>query len=135
LPGVRLGILPGSGGTPRLSRLVGLGTALDLVLRARILPPEQAHRLGLLTHLADDALACAQDIAREFAALPVLSVAVAKRALHHGFDAPQQANLTVESDASVRAKLGPDTAAVLTEYLAVPDSDRRAWLEGKEPSR
>jgi len=130
LPEVRLGILPGSGGTQRLSRLVGLGAALDIVLRARIMPPTEAHRLGLITHLVDDAAGYARDIAREFATLSPLAVAVAKRALHQGFDAPLQAALTLESDASVRAKLGPDPETILTEYLMVPEPERRTWLEG-----
>lgn len=134
LPELRLGILPGSGGTQRLSRLVGLGSALDIVLRARVFSPVEAHRLGLVTHLADDAVEYSLDIAREIAALPSLAVALAKRALHQGFDAPLVAALTIESDASVRAKLGPETDAVLAEYLAVPESDRKVWLEaGRRP--
>lgn len=132
LPEVRLGILPGSGGTQRLSRLVGLGAALDIVLRARVMTPEEAHRIGLVTHLVDDSAEYASELARELVALPALAVAVAKRALHQGFDAPLGAALTIESDASVRAKLGPGTDAVLAGYLAIPEPERRAWLEGKE---
>lgn len=135
LPEVRLGILPGSGGTQRLSRLVGLGTALDFVLRARVVEPAEALRLGLLTHLADDAVEYSRELAREIAALPPLAVAVAKRALHQGFDAPLHSALTMESDASVRAKLGPDAETILAKYLAMPETERRAWLEGAPAAR
>lgn len=133
LPEVRLGILPGSGGTQRLSRLVGLGTALDIVLRARIMAPEEAYRLGIITHLADDAVGYSQEIARQIAGLPALAVAVAKRALHRGFDAPLGSALAIETDASVRVKLGPRADAALTEYVAVPEAERRLWLEGRTP--
>lgn len=129
LPEVRLGIIPGSGGTQRLSRLIGLGPALDLVLRARVLSPEEALRIGLITHLASDALEAALEIADEICGLAALPVAMAKRALWLGYDAPLVAALTIESDANVRTKLGSQAEPILEEYLALPLDERRGWLE------
>jgi enoyl-CoA hydratase/carnithine racemase len=57
-PEVRIGLLPGSGGTQRLSRLIGLPLALDLVVTGRVFGPEEARQLGLLDRLLPDAQAC-----------------------------------------------------------------------------
>jgi enoyl-CoA hydratase len=53
-PGARLGIITGWGGTQRLSRVIGLGAALDLLLTARRINADDALRLGLVTRLAGD---------------------------------------------------------------------------------
>src|SRR5881296_2042262 len=58
LPEVNLGLFPGSGGTQRLPRLVGLSRGLDLIVTARTLAPEEANDLGLVDRLFDDAAAC-----------------------------------------------------------------------------
>lgn len=129
LPEVKLGIMPGSGGTQRLSRLIGLGPALDLVLRARILLPDEALRVGLLTHLSDDARAASMQIANEICSMDALAVAMAKRALWQGFDAPLAAALTIESDANQRAKLGAESQRSLRRYVDLPMAQRRDWLE------
>jgi enoyl-CoA hydratase len=131
LPEVRLGIIPGAGGTQRLARLVGLSTALNLVLRARVVDPELAMELGLLTELHDDALAASRAIATEFAALPRSAVGVAKRVLHLGVDAALATGLNIESEGSVRSKLSPMAAAALDDYLLLPLAARRTWLDGQ----
>src|SRR4030081_1229783 len=58
LPEVNLGLFPGSGGTQRLPRLVGLSRGIDLIVTARTLVPEEAQGLGLVDQLFDDASAC-----------------------------------------------------------------------------
>jgi len=56
-PEVNLGLIPGAGGTQRLTRLVGRGRALDLILTGRLMDAEEAHRIGLVDRLAEpDAL-------------------------------------------------------------------------------
>ncbi|WP_420995789.1 enoyl-CoA hydratase/isomerase family protein [Cupriavidus sp. 30B13] len=54
LPEVKLGLLPGGGGTQRLPRLVGLGNALDLILSGRTLGVDEAHAMGLVDKIVDD---------------------------------------------------------------------------------
>jgi enoyl-CoA hydratase len=83
-PEVRAGVMPGAGGTQRISRLVGLARALDWVLRGRIVPPEVALQLGLVHEVVDDAPARALELAEEIAMLPPMSIANAKRALYLG---------------------------------------------------
>jgi enoyl-CoA hydratase/carnithine racemase len=69
LPEPRIGLIPGAGGTQRLPRLVGRGRALEIMLSAREVPAEEAHRIGLLDRLAPagsaeaEALALAADLA------------------------------------------------------------------------
>jgi enoyl-CoA hydratase/carnithine racemase len=53
-PEVSLGIIPGGGGTQRLPRIIGAGPALDFVLRGRIVSPEQALALGIVSEVAED---------------------------------------------------------------------------------
>src|ERR1700742_1044692 len=58
VPEVTLGLLPGNGGTQRLSRIVGVPRALDLMVTGRAISPGEAHNLGILDRLyAPDALA------------------------------------------------------------------------------
>ncbi|MFJ4292925.1 enoyl-CoA hydratase/isomerase family protein [Cupriavidus sp. NPDC089707] len=54
LPEIKLGLIPGYGGTQRLPRLVGADKALDLILSGRLIPAEEALAIGLVDHLAGD---------------------------------------------------------------------------------
>ena len=60
LPETNLGLFPGSGGTQRLPRLVGLSKGLDMILSATTLPPDKAMEAGLVDRLFPDAAACKQ---------------------------------------------------------------------------
>jgi enoyl-CoA hydratase/carnithine racemase len=66
LPEVKLGLIPGAGGTQRLPRLVGRGHALDIMLTARQVDADEAYAIGLVDRLTDgEALKAALDLARE----------------------------------------------------------------------
>src|SRR6202165_5935482 len=67
LPEVNLGLFPGSGGTQRLPRLVGLSKGLDLIVNATTMKPDEAKDAGLVDRLYADAAACRED-AIEYAA-------------------------------------------------------------------
>jgi 2-oxoglutaroyl-CoA hydrolase len=97
-PEVRLGMIPGSGGTQRLARLVGLGRAKDVIMRGRRIGADEALALGLVTEVAAaDALATAvRRLLDELAELPPLALAVAKRVLNTVYDAPLRAGLEIE---------------------------------------
>lgn len=82
LPEVRLGILPGAGGTQRLSRLIGPDRALEMMLRGRTVSPEEALSLGLVHEVAADARGRALAVGREMAAKSPRAVAHIKRLVH-----------------------------------------------------
>lgn len=81
LPEVGLGILPGSGGTQRLVRAIGQGTARDLLLTGRRISGSDAHRIGLASRLTapGSATATAREIATQLAAGATEALAATKR--------------------------------------------------------
>jgi enoyl-CoA hydratase len=89
-PEIKLGIIPGAGGTQRLPRAVGKAKAMDLVLTGRMMDAAEAERAGLVSRvvpadkLIDEAVAAAAQIA-EFS-LP--SVLMAKEAVNRAFESP-----------------------------------------------
>jgi 2-oxoglutaroyl-CoA hydrolase len=98
LPEVKLGMIPGSGGTQRLARLIGLARAKDVIMRGRRLDASEALALGLVTEVVapDELDAAVGRLLDELAALPQLALAVAKRVLNTTYDAPLHAGLEIE---------------------------------------
>jgi enoyl-CoA hydratase len=89
-PEIKLGVIPGAGGTQRLPRAVGKAKAMDLILTGRMMDAQEAERAGLVSRvvaadkLLEEALAAAAQIA-EFS-LP--SVMMAKEAVNRAYEAP-----------------------------------------------
>ncbi len=85
-PEVTLGLLPGNGGTQRLTRLLGPSRAMDLLLTGRTFSPEEAHAWGLVSALydPDEADARVREYAGRFAVGPALATAAIKRCVHDG---------------------------------------------------
>jgi 2-oxoglutaroyl-CoA hydrolase len=98
LPEVRLGMIPGSGGTQRLARLIGLGRAKDVIMRGRRIPAQEALALGLVTEVvpAEDLDAAVDRLVDELAQLSPLALAVAKRVLNQAYDTPLAAGIELE---------------------------------------
>jgi len=98
LPEVGIGILPSSGGTHRLVRLVGAARAKELVLLGERITAERAADLGVVTEVVADgaALDRALELARLLSELPPLAVAVAKQAIDTMGDSSRDAGLLVE---------------------------------------
>jgi enoyl-CoA hydratase len=90
-PEIKLGLIPGWGGTQRLPRIVGEALAKDLVLTGRLMRADEALRAGLVNGVEDSGssvLDIALVYARQFSSLPPLAVAAAKRAVDRGADLP-----------------------------------------------
>jgi enoyl-CoA hydratase/carnithine racemase len=104
LPEVRLGVMPGSGGTQRLPRIVGPARAKEMILMGEILDAADAAAIGLLNRLAPSGLVMevAADMAKTIAARGPVAVREAKRAIDIAGDLPLDQGLAHELDASER---------------------------------
>jgi 2-oxoglutaroyl-CoA hydrolase len=98
LPEVGLGMIPGSGGTQRLARLIGLGRAKDVVMRRRRISAEEALAWGLVSDVvpAADLDAAVERVIADLDGLSPLALRVAKRVLNHVYDAPLSIGLELE---------------------------------------
>jgi enoyl-CoA hydratase/carnithine racemase len=85
-PEVKLGIIPGYGGTQRLPRLVGKGRALELILTGDPVSAQEAYRIGLVNQVVpqQDLLTAAETLARKIMANGPLAVRFAMEAVNHG---------------------------------------------------
>jgi 2-oxoglutaroyl-CoA hydrolase len=97
-PEVTIGMIPGSGGTQRLARLVGLGRAKDIVMRGRRVGAEEALALGLVTEVvpAEELDAAADRLLDELSGHSPLALAMAKRVLNHAYSGPLPLGLELE---------------------------------------
>ncbi len=104
LPEVTIGIIPGGGGTQRLSRAIGKAKAMEMILTGRMMDAGEAERLGLVARvvpvekLMDEALALAEKIA----ALSQPVIAAAKQAVNSAFEETLSAGLVQERQAIYR---------------------------------
>jgi enoyl-CoA hydratase/carnithine racemase len=98
LPEIGLGILPSSGGTHRLVRLLGPARAKELILLRERADADEAHRLGLVTEVvaAGQALTRALELAARLAALPALAVGVTKNVIDSMAESSRSAGLALE---------------------------------------
>jgi enoyl-CoA hydratase/carnithine racemase len=133
-PEVSLGIIPGGGGTQRLPRIIGAGPALDFILRGRIVSPQQALELGLVSELADDASARAVEVAEQLAAHSPVALAAAKRAILRGSSLPLAEGLRVEADCFLATMLSDEGAATMADYAGTPRDERREWVRSRATS-
>ncbi|HWD01414.1 MAG TPA: enoyl-CoA hydratase/isomerase family protein [Amycolatopsis sp.] len=95
-PEVLLGIIPGSGGTQRLARLIGPSRAKELLMTGRRVSAAEALSLGLVDRVADDPYAAATEYAQSLAAGPRFAIQAVKEAVDHGLDAPIATGLALE---------------------------------------
>jgi 2-oxoglutaroyl-CoA hydrolase len=96
LPEATIGMIPGSGGTQRLVRLIGLGRAKDVIMRGRRIDAQQALSLGLVTEVVPDLDAAVASLCDELRRLSPLALAMAKRVLNLAYDGPLPLGLEVE---------------------------------------
>jgi len=98
-PEVKLGIIPGYGGTQRLSRLCGKGVAHELCLSGEMISAEEAQRIGLVNHIYEPAelLPAAEALAKKIIANAPLSVKYSMEAIERGVEMPQEEGLFLEA--------------------------------------
>ena len=118
LPEIKLGLIPGYGGTQRLPRLVGEARALEMIMSARTVDAEEAHRIGLVHRLIEgDPVAEALAYARGFSgySLPVLRYA--REAVTRAAQTPLVEGLGIEADLSTLAYQTRDAAEGMAAFL------------------
>ena len=98
-PEVKIGIIPGYGGTQRLPRLIGKGAALKMILTGEAISAAEALRLGLVDEVVEAAqlLPRAEQIAQTIAGMAPLAVRDAIRAVNSGYDLPLASGLELEA--------------------------------------
>jgi enoyl-CoA hydratase/carnithine racemase len=126
LPETSVGIIPGAGGTQRLTRLLGTARALDLVLHATLLAPAEAaasglvHRVFPAARFAAEVRAFAQDLADR----APIALAAAKRAIRAGAELPLAEGLALEQEQFERTLRSEDAAGAMRAFLR---GERFTW--------
>jgi enoyl-CoA hydratase/carnithine racemase len=98
-PEVKLGLLPGGGGTQRLPRLVGKGRALQLILSGEMISAQEAYRIGLVDEVVPAAslIARVEQIVKQIASNAPASVRLSLEAVNRGMDASQSEGFALEA--------------------------------------
>jgi len=97
-PEIRLGVIPGMGGTQRLTRAVGKAKAMEMILTGRMIDAAEAERAGLVARIvpASDLLEEALKTAAAIAAMPPLAVMAAKECVNAAFEMPLEQGIAYE---------------------------------------
>ncbi|MFX4273082.1 enoyl-CoA hydratase/isomerase family protein [Propionibacteriaceae bacterium Y1685] len=97
-PEIKLGVIPGAGGTQRLTRLVGPSRAKDIIFTGRFVSAEEALRIGLVDQLvpADEVIETATAWAAQFVGGAALALRAAKQAVDHGAEVDLATGLEIE---------------------------------------
>jgi enoyl-CoA hydratase len=97
-PEINIGVMPGAGGTQRLTRAVGKAKAMEMVLTGRMIPADEAMRWGLVNKVvpAEYYLEEAKSLAKEIASKPPVAVRLAKEAVLKSFDTTIEGGLEFE---------------------------------------
>jgi enoyl-CoA hydratase len=118
-PEIKLGLIPGYGGTQRLPRVVGEARALEMIMTGRTVDAEEAHRIGLVNRLIDgDVLAQGIAFAREFSAYSLPVLGFAREAVTRALDNPVGEGLRIEADLSTLAFRTEDAAEGMDAFIA-----------------
>jgi enoyl-CoA hydratase/carnithine racemase len=98
-PEVKLGVIPGAGGTQRLPRLVGKGLALQLILTGSTITAQEAYRIGLVNEIVPraDLIARAEAILKQINSNAPLAVKLSIEAVNRGSETSQAEGLVIES--------------------------------------
>lgn len=124
LPEVGLGIIPGAGGTQRLSRIIGKGKAMELILTGNIISADEAEKLGLVSAVVpfDSLLDKAKEYAEKISLKAPLALRFAKAAVNRGHDIEMETALYLEK---------------LSQTILIGSKDKqegtKAFLEKRKP--
>jgi enoyl-CoA hydratase len=118
LPEIKLGLIPGYGGTQRLPRLVGQARALDMILTGRTVAAEEALAIGLVNRVAKgDLLAAGASFAREMTGFSLAALGLARDAVRRGLGLPLKDGLAIEADLNAAAFQTADAGEGIAAFL------------------
>ncbi|MEH6946131.1 enoyl-CoA hydratase-related protein [Bacillus sp. JJ634] len=119
LPELSLSIIPGAGGTQRLSRMLGKGTALDMILTGDIITAEKAERIGLVSTVVpiEELWETVVGKAHKIIEKGPMAVKLAKMVIHQGYDIDIKAALTLEKFAQAILFNSDDKLEGTTAFL------------------
>ena len=119
VPEIQLGVMPGAGGTQRLTRLVGPAKAKDLVFSGRHVAAEEALALGIADRVVPDAevYPAARELAERYAAGPAIALRSAKQAIDDGLEMDLDAALRLESALFAGLFATEDQATGMASFL------------------
>lgn len=128
-PEVKLGIIPGYGGTQRLPRLVGTGLAMQILLTGEMISAQEAHRIGLVNEIlpADKLIARAEEIAKKMMANAPLAIQYTMEAVNQGANMSLADGLFLEATLFAVACASDDKTEGTTAFL----EKRPANFKGK----
>jgi len=128
-PEVKLGIIPGDGGTQRLPRLVGLGRAMEMVLTGDFIDALEAHRIGLVNRVVphEELMENVMALAKKIASRPPLAVQYAKEAVNRSQEGDTASGYELESYLHALACTTEDK----TEGVAAFLEKRKGDFKGK----
>ncbi len=118
LPEIKLGAIPGFGGTQRLPRVVGESRALDMIMTGRTVDATEAERIGLVNRIADgDTLDAAIAFAREFTGFSLPVLGFAREAVTRASDNPINEGLRIEADLNTLAFQTEDVVEGMNAFV------------------
>jgi len=127
-PEVKLGVIPGFGGSQRLTRLVGRQLAREICMTGRSIRADEAERIGLVLRVVDgDVVEAAYELARKIAANGPCAVSLCKRAINDGADLPMGAALAHEAQLFGACFATDDQAEGMSAFL----EKRKADFKGR----
>ncbi len=120
LPEIAIGIIPSSGGTHRLVRLLGVARAKELILLRERVAAEEALRLGLVTEVVAEGTAVerAVTLASGLAELPPLALSLAKQAIDAMAESSRESGLLIERVAYAALSQTPEAQAAVEEFVS-----------------
>jgi len=119
LPEIKLGLIPGYGGTQRLPRVIGQARALEMILTGKAIDAQTALAWGLASRLVEgDAVAQGIAFAREFSGFSLPVLALAREAVMRAHDTPIHEGLKIEADLSTLAFQTADATEGTAAFLA-----------------
>jgi len=118
LPEIKLGLIPGYGGTQRLPRLIGEARALDIVMTGRTVTADEAERIGLVNRLADgDLVEAGKAYLREMTGYSLPALALARDAVTRALDVSLDDGLKAEADLNTLAFQTADAKEGMTAFV------------------